>query len=96
MIDGTMLRRNKANLIKTVINSFQDEDDVNEAENVHIQRMLEREYLGEGRKSKFFGKSRRSHNQHLTGTLSLHTLEWLLKRRAEHLWECPTCCEASF
>ena len=35
-IDGTLLRRDKADLMKAVINSFQDEDDVNEAENVHI------------------------------------------------------------
>ena len=39
--DSTLLRRDKADLMKAVINSFPDEDNVNEAENVHIQRMSE-------------------------------------------------------
>ena len=67
------------------------------SDNTYIKRLLDLDVSkGEGKKCTRVGKARRTHNQELTGTVSMKTLEWLLKRRAEQLWDCPNCHEAGF
>ena len=48
---------------------------------------------GSVRYSTLRGRERRIYNQTTTGTIRYGTLRWLLKMGAEHMWECPECCD---
>ena len=49
---------------------------------------------GDGRKEDLCGETRRRKNQMATGTITMPTLRWLLKWRAEQIWACPDCSDA--
>jgi hypothetical protein len=48
---------------------------------------------GEGRNITLGERHQIVHNQVDTGTISIHTLRWLLERAEERIWECPDCCD---
>lgn len=50
---------------------------------------------GEGRPSARMIELEVARNQYLNGTINVHTLRWLLKKRAEHVWMFPDCDDAN-
>jgi hypothetical protein len=62
----------------------------------HIIRLIERGVKqGEKRTITLSGKYRIVHNQVDTGTISIHTLRWLVERSEERIWECPDRCNTT-
>lgn len=63
---------------------------------MHIKRMARLgEERGEGHHSKLSGIACITNKQCLTGNISRRTLQQMLEQRAEHLWECSECKDAS-
>ena len=50
---------------------------------------------GAARNEHYTNGTRRLINQHRMGVISRFTLLELLRRRSEHLWNCPECCDDS-
>ncbi|BFZ14675.1 hypothetical protein BsWGS_17714 [Bradybaena similaris] len=62
----------------------------------HVNRMIENGVkYGEGRTSTLSGRRRITNNQATTGTISIHTLRWLLERGEEQIWEWPNCMDTT-
>ncbi|MCG8429914.1 MAG: RNAse HI domain-containing protein [Candidatus Omnitrophica bacterium] len=77
-------------LLKAVNDILRQEE--NDEADHHLRRMMDIGVKrGCARSSQLVGKLRRTTNQRLTGTISSHTLQWLLGWDAEHAWECPEC-----
>lgn len=72
-------------------------DKMNRDNNPYVGRMKE---LGiwqdEGRIFSLCERTRWTHNQRVTGTLSIHTLHWLLEQATERAWECFECSYTIF
>ena len=65
-----------------------------EEEKVPVERLEENGVeRGSGRHSMLTGYMRNLSNQMATGIVSRKTLQQLLVRRTEHLWQCPVCNE---
>jgi hypothetical protein len=50
---------------------------------------------GSGRLLELFGKSRAIYNQNAIGIITTPTLRKILKLKAEHIWDCPECNDAT-
>jgi hypothetical protein len=50
---------------------------------------------GSGKLLELFGKYRAIYNQNAIGIITTSTLREILKLRAEHIWECPECNDAT-
>ncbi|BFZ22749.1 hypothetical protein BsWGS_25788 [Bradybaena similaris] len=62
----------------------------------HVNRMIGNGVkYGEGRTSTLSGRRRITNNQATTGTISIHTLRWLLGRGEEQIWEWPDCIDTT-
>jgi hypothetical protein len=67
--------------------AWRESDDT---ENVYVDRMrLMRVARGSGRHSSLQGKAQKIFNQITTGTISVDTLRWQLRRGTEQVWVCP-------
>lgn len=81
-------RWNEANLLCEIWlrneSTATDSETVQRLKELGIQR-------GDGCKSTCRSTARYRINQMMTGTISLVTLRWLLKRLTEQLWTCPAC-----
>ena len=76
--------------LKEVVIAF-EERRADEQDSDTLARIIESGYKkGKARKEEHRGTTRCRLNQLVTGTISLPTLRWLLKWRAEHIWECPS------
>jgi hypothetical protein len=87
---GSQLLYDKRDVISALWDKVWRESE--DSENVYVDRMrLKRVARGSGRHSSLQGKARRIFNQITTGTISVDTLRWLLRRGTEHVWVCPDC-----
>jgi hypothetical protein len=86
-IEG-VLKWDKSDL-PMAVRDFSNREETLACENdPHIIRLRERGVKqGEGRQSTLGGRHRIVHNQVDTGTISIHTLRWLLERVEERIWE---------
>jgi hypothetical protein len=92
-IEG-VLKWDKSDLLMAVREVSNREETLACANDPHIIRLREQGVKnGEGRNSTLGGMHRIDHNQVDTGTISIHTLRWLLERAEERIWECPDCCD---
>ncbi|BFZ17274.1 hypothetical protein BsWGS_20313 [Bradybaena similaris] len=62
----------------------------------HVNRMIENGVkYGDGIMSTLSRRRRITNNQATTGTISIHTLRWLLERGEEQIWEWPDCTDTT-
>lgn len=95
VVDGTVMVRDMAYLIRAVTVQLQNKEEA-ERGIVHIQRMIDVEVTrGEARHCCLAGKAGRTHNQQMIGTLSVENGRWLLKQKLERLLECSQCSYTS-
>jgi hypothetical protein len=94
-IEG-VLKWDKSDLLMAVRDVSNREDTLACENDPHIILLKERGVKqGEVKNSTQGGRYRIVHNQVDTGTISIHTLIWLLERVEDRIWECPDCCDAT-
>ena len=84
---GGRISSDKMDLLRDVSEKLPwDEEEKDWVNDVHIKRMMKLgAKAGQGVKSVLAGKTRRTANQQLIGTISLSTFHWLLgQRRSAH------------
>lgn len=74
-----------ATLVRAVSVTLQNEEET-ERDNVYIQTIIDMEVIRGERRRLPNWKGLKS--LHLTGTLTVDALRWLLERKVECLWEC--------
>ena len=89
---GGVLIYDGADVVKAL---WEHEDNLEkQADYYGLVRLVQRGVTrGSGRCSTLRGKTRRTYNQTVTGTISFGTLRWLLKMGTGRVWECPECCD---
>ncbi|BFZ09631.1 hypothetical protein BsWGS_12670 [Bradybaena similaris] len=62
----------------------------------HVNTMIKNGVkYGEGRTSTLSGRRLVTNNHATTGTISIHTLRWILERGEEQIWEWPYCIDTT-
>ena len=86
------IKLDKAEVLKLLTEKLREEEETTQHVYHGVERMKElNKKKGEGRKSQLSGRMRRIYNQLSTGTISVYTLQSILKRGTEHVWVCPEC-----
>ena len=100
LADGATITIGPALDISDVINAMRDayHKDYfdNHQDSASLSRLVDMGVQpGAARNEHYTSGTRRFINQHRLGVISRFTLVELLRRRSEHLWTCPECCDDS-
>lgn len=92
------IHMDRTDILKSVTQELMREEEKAHGDNIYLQKMKDIDVRtgGGGEEERVGGwYNSRLTGPKLTGTVSAHTLPWLLKQREGHVWVFPECDDAN-